>query len=244
MPGQAPVHRPGDREANRELQVLLGQRPDQRVGGAGAIGPDQDRLVPPAVRQLRERPLQHQQVVGGGVAAGVARAQQAGQGLAGVVQPRTERVIAEAALDVALGAFLVRVRRHQRRVQVDHRLVQQPPGRPRTRQLRPDQLAAGQPRPIPGQRSGPPDVGQHRWVDPGQHPPDGRGRGDRPGRPEQALLVGQGLHITDHPGAVSDRHRDVDQHPPRVVPGPAFPQPAGGLRQRGGQADPVRELCQ
>ena len=45
----------------------------------------------------------------------------------------------------------------------------------------------------------------------------------------QALLIGQGLDVADRPGAVSDRDRNIDQHPARIMTGPALPQPVGGL---------------
>jgi len=118
----------GDQVANGELQPLAGQRADQGVGVAGTITLDQDRLAPPPVRQLSEGFLQHAQVVGGGVAAGVPGPQDRRQRLAGVVQPSTDRVEAEAALEVARGALFVRVRRHQRRVQIDHQLLDRPVG--------------------------------------------------------------------------------------------------------------------
>jgi len=97
----------GDGVADRELQALLGQRADQRVGVSGAVGPDQDRLVTPPVRQLGQCLLHDSEVIGGGVATGVAGAQHRGQGLVGVVQPGPQRVVAKAALEVALGAFLL-----------------------------------------------------------------------------------------------------------------------------------------
>jgi len=73
----------------------------------------------------------------------------------------------------------------------------------------------------------------------GQDPPERRGRGDRPGWTEQPLLVGQGLHVPDRLGAAGDRLRDVDQEPARIMPGSAFSQPFGGLRQGCGQFSPV-----
>jgi hypothetical protein len=60
----------------------------------------------------------------------------------------------------------------------------------------------------------------------------------------QDLLVRQRLHAADRHGAVGDRDRHIDQHPTRIVPAAAFPQTVGGLAQRGGQPDPVREFGQ
>ena len=101
----------GDGVADRELQVLLGECGDQGVGVARAVRADQDLLAAPPVWDLAQRPVQHGEVVGGGVAAGVARAQQHCEGLAGVVQPGPEGVMAEAALEVPASIFLVRVGR-------------------------------------------------------------------------------------------------------------------------------------
>ena len=57
-------------------------------------------------------------------------------------------------------------------------------------------------------------------------------------------LISQRLHIGNRHRPVGDHHRHIDQHPARVVTGPACPQPIGGLTQRGGQPDPVRQLRQ
>jgi hypothetical protein len=57
-------------------------------------------------------------VIGGGVRAGVARPQDAGHALARAVQVAQQRVVAVAALEVALRLLLVGVRRRQRRVDV------------------------------------------------------------------------------------------------------------------------------
>ena len=238
----------GDGVADRELQALLGQRGDQGVGVAGAVGPDQDRCAAPPVRQLAQRPVHDGEVISGGVTAGVARPQHRGQGFAGVVQPRAERVVAETALEVALGAFLVRMRRHEGRVEVDHHLSDRLAGSAGAGQLSTREFAAGPPGPVPGLGAGQPDRREHPGGvrDAGQHPPDRRGRRDAAGRPVQTLLISQHLHVADRDGTVGDRDRDryIDQHPARVVPGAALPKPVGGLTQRCGQPDPVGELRQ
>lgn len=53
------------------------------------------------IGDLRQRRVQDRDVVGGVVGARVARPQLRGQELAGVVQRREHRVVAEAALNVA-----------------------------------------------------------------------------------------------------------------------------------------------
>ena len=55
----------GDREANREVQVLLGQCGDQGVGVARAVSSDQDLLAAPPVRDLGKGLLEDGQVIGG-----------------------------------------------------------------------------------------------------------------------------------------------------------------------------------
>ena len=69
---------------------LLAQAADvgqERLRAAGAVRADQDRdAVPVGIRDLGERGVQDGDVVGGGVRAGVARPQQPGQELPGVVQ--------------------------------------------------------------------------------------------------------------------------------------------------------------
>jgi len=70
--------------------------------------------------------VEHDQVIGGGVAASVPGTKYRREGLAGVVQPRPERVMAVPTLEGAVGAFSIRVRAHERRIQVDHDLFQDP----------------------------------------------------------------------------------------------------------------------
>jgi hypothetical protein len=83
--------------------------------------------------------------------------------------------------------------------------------------FRSGQLTTGQPGPVPRDGPSQPNLSQHGGVDAGQDPPDRRGRGDRPGRAVQILLVGQDLHIADRAGAVGDRDGDLDQHPAGIV---------------------------
>ena len=48
----------------------------------------------------------------------------------------------------------------------------------------------------------------------------------------QALVVCQDLHVADRHGPISDRDRDINEHPARVMAGAALPQPIGGLAQQ------------
>jgi hypothetical protein len=123
------------------------------------------------------------------------------------------------------------VRRDQRRVQVDHDLADPLAGGAGCRQLGAGELTAGQPDPVPSLRPALPDRREHAGVggDAGQHPPDRRSRRDRSGWAVQALLIGEGLHVTDRDSAIGDRDRHINQHPARVVTSAAFPEAVGGL---------------
>jgi len=103
-----------DREAHRPITAEL----RQLVACAGAVGPHQDLAVERLGVELLKRELEHGGVIGGGVRAGVARPQDAGHALARAVQVAQQRVVAVAALEVALRLLLVGVRRRQRRVDV------------------------------------------------------------------------------------------------------------------------------
>ena len=65
-----------------------------------------------------------------------------------------------------------------------------------------------------------------------QQPPTGGVRGHRP---EQGGLVGQDRDVADRLGAVGDRHRQIDQHPPRIMPRPRPTHPVQRGTQLGGQ---------
>jgi hypothetical protein len=106
------------------------------MGGAAGVGADQQRLVAGGLGELREGQVDHLDVVGGGVGAGVARPQDAGQGLAGAiaaVQEGDQRVEAEAALVGPSRALLVGVGVQQRAVHIHHQQAldvrAHPPGR-------------------------------------------------------------------------------------------------------------------
>jgi hypothetical protein len=76
---------------------------DQGVGGAAAVGADQQRLVMGGSGELGERQVDDLDVIVGGVGTGVAWPQAAGQRLAGAgatVQVGQQRVEPEATLVV------------------------------------------------------------------------------------------------------------------------------------------------
>ena len=211
------------------------------MGEAGAVGADQDPLSPMRVRELRQRQAEQPDVVRGGVGAGIARAQDPGQRLVGVVQERQQRMVSVPALEMPGRLFLVRVHLDQHGVQVDHHIVQVLARRPSRRQLPPDDLAAGQPGPIPGRRPSLPQPVQPSVVDAVQHPPRGRRGGDRP---VQARLVGQHGDIPDRLTPIGQHHRQIHQHLPRVVPTGPPPQPIHGDAELGGQPHPIGQLPQ
>ena len=179
-------------------------------------------------------------VVGGGVRAGVAAAQLAGEKLPGVVAERQHRVIPERPLERRRRLFLLRMADHDRGVQIDHQAGQLAAGRGGRWERRPTGLAVLGPGHLAGRRSRPRDPGQPGVVDAVEQPPTRRVRGHRP---EQRRLVLEHRHIRDGARPVSDRDRHVDQHPPRVVRPPPTrhrqldPELAG---QRGG----IREIGQ
>jgi hypothetical protein len=76
------------------------------VGGAGAVGADQ-QLLPVRRRDLSDGGGQDGDVVSRGVRAGVPGAQHQRQRLLGVLAPHPERVVAEALLERHRRTFLV-----------------------------------------------------------------------------------------------------------------------------------------
>jgi hypothetical protein len=74
----------GEVEAHHEADARGAQLVAEFVRGAGAVGAHHDlRLFDDRPRQLLEREVDNLDVIGGGVGAGVARAQHTGQRLAG-----------------------------------------------------------------------------------------------------------------------------------------------------------------
>jgi hypothetical protein len=89
-------HGPADEEL--AVDALLAQRADvgeECLGAARAVGADQDRVpVPVVIRQLGQGGVEHRDVVGRGIRAGVPPPQQGGEELVGVVQKRQQREVA------------------------------------------------------------------------------------------------------------------------------------------------------
>lgn len=139
------------------------------VGGIGADQHGTDDIVggvtavvagPVLGWQLGDGQLYHRQLVGGGVGVGVAGANDAGQGLAGVIVELEHGVEAEAALEMAGGGFIdLRVHLDQRRVDA--------------RTIWSDAFTAA-PHRGPGLGASPPRAVGDLVVDLDHGPPDGR----------------------------------------------------------------------
>jgi len=122
----------GEVVADREADAPLPAEVEQLVAGARRVDAQQqlDRLDLLA-GDLLERRLGDVDLVGGGIRAGVARAQLCAQRLARLVEVGEQRVKAKAALEGPGGALLVGVARDQRGVEVDRHLLGRHPEPPR-----------------------------------------------------------------------------------------------------------------
>ena len=212
---------------------------DQLQGGARAVDGDQQVTAAPG-RNLRDGLGQHRDVVAGGVRPGPARSEQERQRLPGVVTPCRQRVMTVGPLERAGGLLLVTVRDLDRGVHADHHRRSEVhighlrggdaavPGLDQRPHLAADlRPRGGDPRPLVG-------------ADLLQRPPQRRVRGHRP---VQLTLIAQRRQVRQHPAAISDTHRGVDQHPAPVVHR-GEPAPTQRLRQRPGQPGVVGEQPQ
>jgi hypothetical protein len=140
-------------------------------------------------------------VIIGGVRAGVAGAQQAAERLSGLIQVDLQRVKPVAALVVPGRLLFLRMRRDQRRVHIDRQPLR------RVMQL---------PEPSPGARVRDPDRVQQPRLrrDPLDHPKRRRVRRDRP---KQRVLLPDRTEIGDALAAVDEHHREIADHPARVM---------------------------
>ena len=172
------------------------------MGSAGGISADQDlQALEVLGRDLRERPIEHRHMIGGGVRAGVPRSEQGAERLPGLIQVDLQRVKPVAALVVPGRLLLLRMRRDQRRIDIERQPLR------RTMQL-------PEPRPRPGVRD-PEGVQQPRLRrDPVNHPERRRVR--RHG-PEQRQLLTDRAEIRDALAAVDEHHREIADHPARVM---------------------------
>jgi hypothetical protein len=134
--------------------------------------------------QLGQGLVQHGDVVGGGVGAGVPGSQHPGQGLVGVVQEAQQRVESVSAFEMGCGlVFLVGMDLDQGGVQVEDEVVQPASTRERRWHLLAGDLGAGQPCSFARLRPRRPYLAQLAPVEAGQNPPRRGGRGHGPVQP-------------------------------------------------------------
>ena len=208
-PAQLPAHGVDHLVTGAGRQLV--QLPDQGVAGAGPVAGDH-QLPAERRRQRGDRLAQDLQVISGGIRPGRAGAQHPRQRLPHVVAFGDQRVMAEA-LEIRLGQLLIRVRGHHGRVQPDarhplQRLVRDPHRRQRA-----------------GLRPRVPPRLVHRSRDLALRPVPGAGdllqrpprRRHRRHQAEQLPLIAHHPEITDHPGAVRDRARQVADDPAPVM---------------------------
>lgn len=188
--------------------------------GAGGVGAYQDRLAV-AVRfgDLGQAGVQDRDVVGGGVAAGVAGPQDAGEGLVGVVQEPEDRVVAERMFERRRRLLFLRMADHHAGVQVDDQ-TRDVAARGAGGGDRPAGFGGLCPGQFPRLGASGPQCRQLRLVGVGQDPPCRRGRSDRP---EHRRLLAQDRQVADALPTVGEHHRHIDRDPARVVPGLSLP---------------------
>ena len=189
------------------------------VAGTGGVAADQDVVaVAVGVGDLRQRLVEHGDVVGGGVRPGVARAQQPGQRFAGGVEEAQQRVVAERLLPGLGRRLLLGVAEHDRGVQVQDQT--RGSVNPATVEdgSRPVSAACAHATSRACARAAA-DPGQGRIVDAVQHPPRGR----RPRPPARTARAG----CAAPPGRRSPRRRRRASPPDPPRPGPGHvPMPA------------------
>jgi hypothetical protein len=224
-----------DGEPDRKQELAADQVVHERVGGAGGVGADQDRLASDLPGQRQQGHRQHSKMVLGGVGAGVARPQDPRQRLPGpiaTVQPSQQRVKPEAMLERARRALLVGMRADQGRVKVDGEWA----SRGRTRRPRP----RTDPRQRRPQRRHPTGVGGN----PADDPPGSRRRADLA---EQPGLLAQAGQVADAVAPIGKHDNQVTQDRAAVVgvaTTGADKAKVGAPAKLAGQAQPVGQLGQ
>jgi hypothetical protein len=224
-----------DRLADRFGEVVAERQLDPRVPapvgelgrGAGRIRAQQDLdLLDVLVGDLRERQVTDRDLVGRGVSACVPGAQTAAERLPGLIQVDLQRVKPVAALVVPGRLLLLRMRRDQRRVNIERQ---------------PLRSTVQFPEPLAGADVRDTDRFQQPWRgrDPVDHPKRGRVRRDRP---EQRLLLTDRAEVRDTFAAVGEHHREIADHPARVMTATPLLDRRQPQRQRLREPDLVRHL--
>ena len=214
----------GERIAEREADVALAAGVGEIVAGAGGIRAREDLPVQRAPRQLLEREIQQREVILGVVRAGVPWPEDPGQHLPAA--GRDQRVEPEPALVMPGRLLLLGVHIDRGRVEVEDHPLRRRARRPRPRTSR-----------CPGR----PDPCKLRLADRLHHPPRRRHRRDLA---EQRLLTGQRRQIRHAPAAVREHHRQIAEHPPRLMPTLPLARARERVAQPPGQADPIRDQRQ
>jgi hypothetical protein len=197
-----------DRVAEREPHARLAARRGERVAGAGGVRAREDRPLQRLGRELLERGLEHLEVIGGVVGAGVAGSQDTGQHLAAA--RGQQRVKPEPALVVPGRVLLVRMRGDRRRIEVEDHFLGSRARRPGPR----SRLGARRAQAL-----------KLCLTDRQKHPPCGRDRRDVP---EQRRLRAERDQVRHAPPAVGQHHRQIAEHPAGIV----NRAPLAGLGQR------------
>jgi hypothetical protein len=197
------------------------------VRRTGRIGSHEDRdHLDLLVGDLRERPVDHGDVISGGVRAGVPRAQQHRERLAGFVRVGVERVEPIPVLVVPGCLLLLGVRGDQRRVDIDRQGFRCP-------------VQIPEPRPCAGVRRAHRVQRARRRRDPVDHPERGRVRRDLT---EQGVLIADRAQVRDTLTTVGEHHREIAEHPARIMATTPLLARCQPRRQRTCQPDLVRDL--
>ena len=170
--------------------------------------------------------VEHGDVIDRGPRAGVAGTQPAGERFAGRVQIRDKWMEPETTFIRRRRALLIGMRIDQSRVKVDD--------------IEP-RIRASRPRLRPRNRSSLRDPVQTRVVDGFERAPRGR---QRRHLPEQRRLIPQHRDIGDRLAAISEHHRQIDQHPTTVMATTAPFCRRHRHRQRLSQPHRVRDISQ
>ena len=205
------------------------------MGAATGIGADQHAAPRPA-GQLRQRQPGHLDVLGRGVRSGVPGAQQDGQGLPAcpiaVVGERSQRMEPIGLLPGRSGFLFLRVRQHDRRVDVHRDQRRVPAG---------GAVAGQRPGAHAGCRPGPADRPQRPRALRGQRADQAGDHRIRRHRPRQLRLGAQHRDISQAVPTQGECHGQVGQDLPRVVHRPRRPPPGQGAGQALAQpSDPQR----
>ena len=221
--------RPGQLIADREPQVTLAAVVEQPVRRACRVRAHQDlQGLDMTGRDLLKREVQHRQVISDSVGACVPRPQQTAERFARLIAVGVERKEPVTALVVPGRFLLLGVRSDQRRVHIDRQPL-------RHAMVPPEPLAR------PGVRQAQRVKQPRLRSDPVDHAKRGRVRRDRT---EQHVLVADRPEIGHALPAVGEHHREIADHPARIMPPTPLLEPRQPQRQCSCEPELVRDLRQ